>query len=246
MCELAFLCRASDALLLAETWDNLTTNAEQKKWKAQAKEILKKVNRLRSPGCIEDLTHSFYYLSVDGICYMTVCANSYPKKLAFAFLEDIQRSFVEELKREYGTHSMDYRSLIETIEKPYYFIKFGSSKLGYAIQLPKTFQYVPSVILFALISDRIIQRKKQDYRNPNSTKALQKLNEGLTEVSNIMRRNITDILERGERLEVQGDIQNINAASLDATICTNIYHCYSSANYHCMENFFLKSPCKYS
>ncbi|KAF8817869.1 synaptobrevin family protein, partial [Cardiosporidium cionae] len=186
MCELAFLCRTSDALLLAETWDNLTANAELKKRKAQAKEILKKVNRLRSPGCIEDLTHSFYYLSVDGICYMTVCANSYPKKLAFAFLEDIQRSFVEELKREYGTHSMDYRSLIETIEKPYYFIKF----------------------------DRIIQKKKQDYRNPNSSKALQKLNEGLTEVSNIMRRNITDILERGERLdEIGRKAMNLKDAS---------------------------------
>lgn len=26
---------------------------------------------------------------------------------------------------QYGTHSIDYRSIIETIEKPYSFIKFG-------------------------------------------------------------------------------------------------------------------------
>ena len=85
---------------------------------------------------------------------MVLTDGSYPKKLAFAFLEDISRlfngelllamfnqcyeidtpilltylfiiPFLEELKREFGTQvGVDYRSQIECIDKPYYFIKF--------------------------------------------------------------------------------------------------------------------------
>merc|ERR1719191_824677 len=101
---------------------------------------------------------------------MALFDKAYPKNLSFAFLDDIQRLFQEELKREFGTGSVDYRSHIETIEKPYYFIKF----------------------------DRQITKKKNEYKDPSSTKSLNRLNENLTEVSSIMRQNIDDILSRGE------------------------------------------------
>merc|ERR1712190_581567 len=96
--------------------------------------------------------------------------------MAFSFLEDVHRLFQEDLKREFGTGSVDYRSHIETIEKPYYFIKF----------------------------DRQITKKKAEYRDPQSSKALGRLNENLTEVSSIMRQNIDEILKRGENLEDVG------------------------------------------
>merc|ERR1719230_2092953 len=118
----------------------------------------------------------FHYTMVEGVCYMALFDRGYPKNLAFAFLEDIHRLFQEELKREYGTSSVDYRSRIETIEKPYYFIKF----------------------------DRQITKKKAEYRDPKSSKALSKLNDNLTEVSSIMRQNIDEILHRGENLEDVG------------------------------------------
>jgi vesicle transport protein SEC22 len=38
----------------------------------------------------------------DGICYLTLTDKSYPKRLAFLFLEDVAKEFVEELKREHG------------------------------------------------------------------------------------------------------------------------------------------------
>ena len=78
----------------------------------------------------------------------------YPKKLAFAFLEEIYRLFLEELKREFGTGAVDYRSRIECIDKPYYFIKF----------------------------ERVIQRKQREFRDPKSNSSLQKLSESLVEV----------------------------------------------------------------
>merc|ERR1719230_2549227 len=119
----------------------------------------------------------FHYKMEDGVCYMALFDTSYPKNLAFAFIEEIHRLFQEELKREFGTGSVDYRSHIETIEKPYYFIKF----------------------------DRQITKKKNEYRDPKSSKALGRLNDNLTEVSSIMRENIDELLSRGEKLDDIGN-----------------------------------------
>ncbi|ETW20524.1 hypothetical protein PFFVO_00576 [Plasmodium falciparum Vietnam Oak-Knoll (FVO)] len=85
-------------------------------------------------------------------------------------------SETKKLMIQYGTHSIDYRSIIETIEKPYSFIKF----------------------------DRKITKIKQEYKDPRSNIAIKKLNESLNEVSSIMKKNIDDILMRGENLEDVG------------------------------------------
>jgi vesicle transport protein SEC22 len=80
---------------------------------------------------------------------------------------------LEELKRHYGTGSVDYRSQIETIQKPYFFITF----------------------------DRTVQRKRAEFRDPNSSSAIAKLNEGLTEVNTIVRRSLEEMVARGDALE---------------------------------------------
>jgi vesicle transport protein SEC22 len=38
----------------------------------------------------------------DGICYLTLTDKTYPKRLAFLFLEEISRDFIKELQEEYG------------------------------------------------------------------------------------------------------------------------------------------------
>ncbi|CEL99858.1 unnamed protein product [Vitrella brassicaformis CCMP3155] len=176
MPRLTFIARATDGLILVETWDDINNNKSLQTFKQQAKQLLKKLDQAPPRCSVDSSTHTFHYLCDSGICYMTLCEKSYPKKLAFSFLEEIHRAFQEELKREFGTHSVDYRSQIETVEKPYYFIKF----------------------------DRTIQRKKMEYRDPRSNKALQKLNDSLTEVASIMRQNIDEVLQRGENLEDVG------------------------------------------
>eukprot|EP00919_Chromeraceae_sp_WS-2016_P069297 GHVR01164229.1.p1 GENE.GHVR01164229.1~~GHVR01164229.1.p1 ORF type:complete len:175 (+),score=8.06 GHVR01164229.1:297-821(+) len=118
----------------------------------------------------------FSYITEDGITYLTICERSYPKKLAFTFLEEVQRSFIEELQKEFGSNSqVSYRSHIDTIEKPYYFIKF----------------------------DRIIQRKKNDYKDTRSqrNRALNKLNTTLNEVQTVMSNNLDGLLLRGDNLD---------------------------------------------
>lgn len=176
MAHVTFIARTLDGLILVETWDD--ANKVQSQQKQQAKQLLKKLHNMPPRCSVEgagDLV--FHYTMAEGVVFMALFDKSYPKNLAFAFLEDINRLFQEELKREFGTTSgVDYRSHIETIEKPYYFIKF----------------------------DRQITKKKAEYRDPNSSKALGRLSDNLTEVSGIMRQNIDEILKRGENLESVG------------------------------------------
>jgi len=176
MAHVTYIARVLDGLILVETWDD--TNKITAQLKNQAKMLLKKLNSMPPRLSVEAAGEfCFHYSTRDGVCYLALFDKGYPKNLAFAFLEDIHKLFQEDLKREFGTGAVDYRSHIETIEKPYYFIKF----------------------------DRQITKKKAEYRDPSSTKALNRLNENLTEVSSIMRQNIDEILHRGDNLDTISD-----------------------------------------
>lgn len=50
-----------------------------------------------------------------GVCYLVLCDRSYPKKLAFAFLQDLQKEFQEQYGSEMGT-----------VARPYAFVKFDA------------------------------------------------------------------------------------------------------------------------
>ena len=173
---LTFISRASDGLILSETWDSGQSDALTV-YKQQAKKILAKLKNAPSKCSVDGGTAAspvlFHYNVDHGICYLCLAGKSFPKRLAFAFLEEIQRAFVEELKRHYGTGSVDYWSQIETIQKPYFFITF----------------------------DRTVQRKRSEFRDPNSTSAIAKLNEGLAEVNTIVRKSMEEMLARGDALE---------------------------------------------
>jgi vesicle transport protein SEC22 len=187
MAHVTFVARSMDGLILVETWDD--SNKVSANLKTQAKQLLRKMQSM-PPKCSVDCAGNqvFHYSIETGIVYMALYDHNYPKNLAFAFLDDIHKLFQEELKREFGTGSVDYRSHIETIEKPYYFIKF----------------------------DRQITKKKMEYRDPNSSKALQRLNDSLNDVQSIMRQNMNEILERGENLDsVSGKASKLREGSND-------------------------------
>lgn len=193
MMNVTLIARATDGMLLVETWDDEASQVLAP-FKKQAKELLGGLWRLHHgapPRRCSLETNSgdvvFHYTIDDGIIYLSICEASYPTKLAFAFLEEVQSSFITELQREFGSgSSVNLRSQVETIQKPYYFVRF----------------------------DRVIQRKRQDFRDPNSSKALSRVNESLLEVSQIMRRNLNDIVQRGERLdEVARKGSDLNRAS---------------------------------
>jgi uncharacterized membrane protein len=79
------------------------------------------------------ITFFHSYLIEGGVCYLTLCDRSYPKKLAYQYLEELQHEF-EKVNR----------SQIETVARPYAFIKFGMASVA-----PFLFILVSSHFLFA-------------------------------------------------------------------------------------------------
>lgn len=56
------------------------------------------------------------YLIEKGVCYLVLCEGSFPKKLAFAYLEDLQAEFYEQHGKK-----------VPTVSRPYSFIEFGET-----------------------------------------------------------------------------------------------------------------------
>ena len=138
MPKLTFIGRVSDGMLLCETYEDLYK--ESFELKNLAKNVLKKLSRAPDT-CILDtqLNHTFYYKIVDGVAFLTCTESKFPKKLALYFLDEIIAAFQEELKKKWGSgESVDFRSKIETIERPYAFLNF----------------------------DRIIKKVRQQYLSP--------------------------------------------------------------------------------
>jgi Regulated-SNARE-like domain len=46
----------------------------------------------------------FYYLSRDNLCFLTLCEESYPKRQAFLYLDEIADTIMAELLKEHGTN----------------------------------------------------------------------------------------------------------------------------------------------
>lgn len=67
------------------------------------------------------LTHGRSYIVKDGLCYLTLCERSYPRKLAFAYLADLANEFnVSHQPSDYlapGVKSFAYVGFERTIHK---------------------------------------------------------------------------------------------------------------------------------
>ncbi|KAF3639769.1 putative transcription factor LAF1-like [Capsicum annuum] len=120
MVKVTIIGRVSDGMPLAqgprhvvhEENDVLTT------YKQQAEFILKEISLKALPSSKMTILvdhHCFNYMVENGICYLTLCESSYPRKLAFHYLQDLQ----QELER------LD-RNLTDRIRKPYTFIKLDT------------------------------------------------------------------------------------------------------------------------
>ena len=87
-------------------------------------------------------------------------------------------------------------NVVETVGRQYAFIKFGKG----ADEIPGSFvaAYFEWQDVF---SDRVIQKRRRDYSDPNSTSNMKKLNDDLHTIHNIMRKTIDDVIDRGSKLE---------------------------------------------
>ncbi|URE09983.1 25.3 kDa vesicle transport, partial [Musa troglodytarum] len=108
MVKLTMIARVTDGLPLAEGLDDGRDQKDADFYKQQAKLLFKNLSK----GHYEA---SRIYIIEGRVCYLTMCDRSYPKKLAFQYLEDLKNEF----ERVNG-------SQIETAARPYAFIKFDT------------------------------------------------------------------------------------------------------------------------
>jgi vesicle transport protein SEC22 len=127
---------------------------------------------------IETGSKVFHYVIHDNICVLTLTESSYPKRLAFLYLEEVADGFVEHLVQQHGGDG--WRRTVETAARPYAFIQF----------------------------DPMLQRKQRDFVDPSSRLNSDKLSRDLSDIHSIMRQNIEQVLNRGEKLEGLGEISN--------------------------------------
>lgn len=46
--------------------------------------------------------YCFYYMARENLCFLTLCEESYPKRMAFLYLEEVADVILQELIREHG------------------------------------------------------------------------------------------------------------------------------------------------
>ncbi|KAJ3205796.1 SNAP receptor [Dinochytrium kinnereticum] len=109
------IARVADGLPLAASMDD-EESEDLTDYKNQAKQLFKRLSPDSDQRCsIETGPFVFHYLIEFGVCYLTLCDRSYPKKLAFSYLEEIQKEFQEKYGNEVGT-----------VARPYAFVKFDT------------------------------------------------------------------------------------------------------------------------
>lgn len=135
---------------------------------------------------------SFYVLSyviAQGVCYLILCEASFPKKMAFAYLEDLHAEFFDQYGRK-----------VPTVTRPYSFIEFGETAGD-----PETVKRLYPNANVVPFSDTYIQKNKKAYIDSRARRNLGSINTELQDVQRIMVANIEEVLQRGEALSGKSD-----------------------------------------
>ncbi|KZP24616.1 protein transport protein Sec22 [Athelia psychrophila] len=110
------IVRASDALPMAASVDDEQTEQALAEHKQQAKLIFRRITANSESRCsIESGAYTLHYLIADNVVYLTIADKSYPRKLAFSYLDELSKEF-----------SQTYGPKVETIRKPYAFVGFDT------------------------------------------------------------------------------------------------------------------------
>ncbi|KAH9062134.1 Longin-like domain-containing protein [Lactarius vividus] len=116
MVRSTLVVRASDALPLAASVDDEQTEQALQEHKQQAKVLFRRLNSNSEPRLsIESGPYTHHYLIADNVVYLTIADKSYPRKLAFSYLDELSKEF-----------SNSYGPKVETARKPYAFVGFDT------------------------------------------------------------------------------------------------------------------------
>lgn len=126
MAKLVYIGRKSDGFLFYESSDEIIENNSLLEISNKSKSYFNKLNDRKGGDYsikIENTNFMIHYKIIENVAYMTITSNSYSQKLAFCFLEELSKIFLNEIKTMYG-NNVDYLSKLEVSDK------FSSNKLG--------------------------------------------------------------------------------------------------------------------
>ncbi|KAL1960027.1 hypothetical protein VTO42DRAFT_199 [Malbranchea cinnamomea] len=107
-----------DGLMLAASVDDEQAEAELSEIKSQAKIIFRRLNRnSEKQASIESGQYNLHYIIKDDICFLCVADRTYPRKLAFTYLEDLATEF---------TTTYPASQYLSPNLRPYAFVEFDT------------------------------------------------------------------------------------------------------------------------
>ncbi|XP_031710888.1 vesicle-trafficking protein SEC22b-A [Anarrhichthys ocellatus] len=117
MTSLTIITRLTDGLpLTASIQEDEQSGRDLQHYQSQAKQLCRKLNAQSPDRCtLEAGEMNFHYLIAQGVCYLFLCEASFPKKMVFAYLEDLHSEF-----------NQQYGKKVPTVTRPYSFIEFDT------------------------------------------------------------------------------------------------------------------------
>ncbi|XP_034559477.1 vesicle-trafficking protein SEC22b-A [Notolabrus celidotus] len=117
MITLTMIARVADGLpLAASIQEDEQSGRDLQQYQSQAKQLFRRLNAQSPDRCtLEAGEMNFHYVISQGVCYLCLCEASFPKSLAFAYLEDLNAEFYEQ-----------HGKRVPTITRPYSFIEFDT------------------------------------------------------------------------------------------------------------------------
>ncbi|KAI0068965.1 protein transport protein Sec22 [Artomyces pyxidatus] len=116
MVRSTIIVRASDALPLSSSVDDEETELTLQEPKQQAKLLFRRITSNSEPRLsIESGAFTHHYLISDNVVYLTIADKSYPRKLAFSYLDELSKEF-----------AVSYGPKVESVRRPYAFAGFDT------------------------------------------------------------------------------------------------------------------------
>ncbi len=169
MAKCMLIARKSDNLLFCDYNEDFTDDSNLSLILQSKRDLLhkfkdKKVNSSISFESNSYISHCKVY---ENILYVIITKKTYSPKLAFCLLEDINTTFLDEVKKVFGTQA-DLFSKLETLEKENYFSKY----------------------------EKVLRKLNTEYENQQSKDNLDRISKEISEVQQIMTENVNLLVDR--------------------------------------------------
>ena len=137
------------------------------------------------PSTHTDAVFTSYFIA-DNVIYLVIAEKSYPRKLAFSYLDELSKEF-----------QTSYGAKVDGVRKPYAFVGFGKFlRISFTGDARGDHACPPDTFMSKTT------RLYQDTRTASAGGShMDKLNDELQDVTRIMTKNMEELLWRGDSLD---------------------------------------------